>query len=405
MSQKPSESPLRVAVLGMDSRTENLFRMFFRGPCQNRALVVGSESPEATLIDMDVPQGAKLFQQHRDKYPDLPVILLSINPPGGVDGNTICVKKPAQAQAMLAAINRAHELVAALKRPKPAAVQTESADEEAKPAMRVVTRPVASEGSAQRAASLLNEQVFKSYLGHRDDIDPTDQKQLATLFYNPREFLQGHVHSAWEVAVTRDQPTRLETPWRPISFFPEQRMIHVAADEAQLRAVCGIPFRNIVSLDVGVDGRQALSNVKTLTPDEAKSLLESDQLTSLETFLWKIALLTSKGRIPDAVDPTRPFQLKRWPNMTRITLPPHAMRIAALLHDSPMSPFQAAQKLGIRQQYVFAFFSAAYALGLITQAAEAARPAPNAAPAQPAKPVAAAKVSLFKKILNRLKLS
>lgn len=404
MSQKPSESPLRIAVLGMDSRTENLFRMFFRGPCQNRAMVVGSETPEATLIDLDVPQGAKLFEQHRSRYPQQPVILLSINPPAEADAHTILVKKPAQAQAMLAAITRTQELVAAVRQPRSAAQAEPSAEpEEAKPAMKVVTRPVANEGSAQRAASLLNEQVFKSYLGHRDDIDPQDPKQLATLFYNPREFLQGHVHSAWEVAVTRDLPTRLETPWRSISFFPDQRMIHVAADEAQLRAVCGIPFRNIVSMDVGMDGRQSLSNVKTITADEAKSLLESEHLVSLESFLWKIALLTSKGRIPDAVDPLRPIQLKRWPNMTRITLPPHAMRIAALLHDSPMTPFQAAQRLGIRQQYVFAFFSAAYALGLISQPAEGVRPA--TASTQPAKPAAAEKVSLFKKILNRLKMS
>jgi hypothetical protein len=403
MSQKPSELPLRVAVVGMDSRTENLFRMFFRGPCQNRALVVGNESPEATLIDMDVPQGAKLFQQHRGKHPDQPVILLSINPPGEVDGQTIFVKKPAQAQAMLAAITRARELVAAMQRPKPEA-RPQPAAEDDKPAMKVVTRPVATEGSAQRAATLLNEQVFKSYLGHRDDVDPNDPKQIATLFYNPREYMQGHVHSAWEVAVTRDQPTRLETPWRAISFFPEQRLVHFAADEAQLRAVCGIPFRNIVSLDVGMDGRQSLSNVKTIAPDDVKALLESDQVTPLETFLWKVALLTSKGRIPDAVDPLRPIQLKRWPNMTRITLPPHAMRIAAILHDSPMTPFQAAQKLGIRQQYVFAFFSAAYALGLISQPAEVVRTA-AAAPAQPAKAVGTEKVSLFKKILHRLKLS
>ena len=397
MSQKPSEIPLRVAVLGMDSRTENLFRMFFRGPCQNRALVVGNDNPDATLIDIDVPRGSTLFQQHRGNHPQQPVIMLSINQPDSVDEHTVFVKKPAQAQAMLAAISRVQQLVASL-RSGGAPSSPPVADD--RPSMRVVTRPSSNEGSAQRAAALLNEQAIKSYLGHRDDIDPNDAKQLTTLLYNPREFLQGHVHSAWEVAVTRDQPTRLETPWRAISFFPEQRMVHVVADEAQLRAVCGIPFRNIVSMDVGMDGRQSLSNVKTIAPDEAKSLLASEHLVPLETFFWKVALLTSKGRIPDSVDPRRPVQLRRWPNLTRLTLPPHAMRVAAILHQTPITPFEAAKRLGIRQQYVFAFFNAAYALGLIVHAAETPRATPPAASQH-----SAAKVSLLKKILNRLKLS
>lgn len=114
------------------------------------------------------------------------------------------------------------------------------------------------------------------------------------------------------------------------------------------------------------------------------------------------ALLTSKGRLPKGVDVNQGFFLKRWPGMTRLMLPPHAMRVAALLTQQPHLLFEAAQRMGIRQQYVFAFVSAAHALGLIGQqeiVIEAEKPPEEEKPV-----VKPERKSLLKKILSRLKL-
>ena len=54
--------------------------------------------------------------------------------------------------------------------------------------------------------------------------------------------------------------------------------------------------------------------------------------------------------------------------MTRLVVTPHAMRIAALLIEGPRTLINTAQVLKIKPQYVFVFFSAAYALGLAEQA-------------------------------------
>jgi hypothetical protein len=253
---------------------------------------------------------------------------------------------------------------------------------------------------------LLDEQGFKNYLGHRDDIDPSKADQLASAFYDPKVFLQGHVQSAVKVALSRNEPLRLETPWKSITILPQQGMIHIPADEAQVRAACGIPFRNIIGVDIDAVALQQAINIKPVSPEEMEEVLNAkDDLVRLDTFLWKVALFTSKGRLPKGVDITQGFFLKRWPGMTRLMLPPHAMRIAALLTQKPYSLFDAAQKMGIRQQYVFAFVSAAHALGLVGQqmvpieleqspTPETAKPAPAERPERQ---------SLFKKILSRLK--
>ncbi len=249
---------------------------------------------------------------------------------------------------------------------------------------------------------LLDEQGFKSFLGHREDIDPSMPDQLASVFYDPKQYLQGHVQSAIKLAISRNAAMRLETPWKSITILPQQGLIHIMADEAQVRAACGIPFRNIIGVDIDAISLQQVVNIKPVSQEELEKVLNSKDLVRLDTFLWKVALFTSKGRLPRGADLNQGFFLKRWPGMTRLLLPPHAMRIAALLTQKPYSLFEAARRMGIRQQYVFAFVSAAHALGLVGQRAIEAEQPPASEKTSPiGQPE---RQSLFKKILSRLKL-
>jgi len=440
-------SPLRVVALGLDERAQNLFRMFFRGPCQNQATIIDQEKEaDAFLIDLDTQQGAKLLAHQRENHPERVLILLSVKEQPEERG-TVFVKKPAQAQSMIAAIEKARALVkpAAPKQkpslfgwatrksspaaeppapqkptPAPADAKPQTTAERkpspppragaappARPAakgMKVVARDDQENTAVHKVAMLLDEQGFKSYLGHRDDIDPSRPEQLASALYDPKVFLQGHIQSAIKVAFARNEPIRLETPWKSITVLPQQGLIHILADEAQVRAACGIPFRNIVGMDVDAVSLQQAINIKPVSPRELEEILGSKDLVRLDAFLWKVALFTSKGRLPKGIDFNQGFFLKRWPCMTRLMLPPHAMRIAAMLVQKPHSLFDAARKMGIRQQYVFAFVSAAHALGLIGQQAipaEVEMPPETDKPDRTAQPE---RQSLFKKILSRLKL-
>jgi hypothetical protein len=72
--------------------------------------------------------------------------------------------------------------------------------------------------------------------------------------------------------------------------------------------------------------------------------------------------------VPKGTMLDRPVRLKHWPNFTRILLFPEAMRIAALLSEHTYSLTKTAQLLKIDERCVYSFYSAAYALGLVSMA-------------------------------------
>jgi hypothetical protein len=394
----PNSSPLKIGALGLDARAINLFRMFLRGPCHNQAVIVeGDDDAEAYLIDLDTLNGHKLLAHHRETFPDHPYIVLSLKHHPDSQEH-IFVQKPAKAPGLLSAIAQAKAKVLARMQPvhhvpvKPAPSAP----------VKVVTAKENTDGSVHKVAMLLDEQRFNSYLGSRPDIDPSNPAQLQSLFYEPREYLQGHIERACQLALASRRAIAMETPWKTIIVLPEQRLIRVDADEAQLRAACGIPFRKITSLETGADLDQSVSKISELDDRHVAQLLEEGKCVSLDGFVWKVALWSSKGRIPWSVDIRQQAYLIRWPNFPRLLITPHAMRIAALLHQKPCNLFEAARALGIRQQYVFAFFSAAFAQGLTET-----RPVPDVpkkvAESTP-QPEKAARNSLLRKILNRLKM-
>jgi hypothetical protein len=139
---------------------------------------------------------------------------------------------------------------------------------------------------------------------------------------------------------------------------------------------------------------------------EARDATLLDGLTSrpLEALEWDVALWASRGRLPRGTHLDHPVRLRCWPNLTRLAVPPEAMRIAGLWSRGSISLRDTVRVLGIPQRYVFAFYSACQALGLVEQLALpslalAARLAPLAAdPAQAAPPMR----GLFKRLLGKL---
>jgi hypothetical protein len=92
-----------------------------------------------------------------------------------------------------------------------------------------------------------------------------------------------------------------------------------------------------------------------------------------------------------------PLQLNHWPNLIRLLVPPHAARIAGLWARQPVTLAQSINTLGIEQRYVFAFYSACVAQGLMAQLESAPVSAPSAG-----KPLSQEKRSVFRMLMNQL---
>ena len=193
------------------------------------------------------------------------------------------------------------------------------------------------------------------YVGKTPDIDLGSRLQIATALYQPEYYLQGFVQRACRMAGEQKTNIRLEGYRYSMTVLHKTRQIHVEVGERQVFSLAAMPLN---SDDV---------TVTAISKGQLAQVVNPKALFSIDSFVWELALRTAHGRVPSNTDLQAPVYLKRWPNMTRLTLIPHALRIAALWINQPRSLIETARVLEIPQRYVFSFYSAAYALGLASQ--------------------------------------
>ena len=422
--------------------------MFFQGPCKSNVVMAGTDDAEACIIDMDGLNADTVLSENRASFPGLPMILLSLseqNEPGA-----IYVQKPIQAKQMLAALDDVRSLLES-QRQVPVSQQVEMIEtpqalelEEVFPGVEAETdsldamdefgmddvdldmdvgvtdslmeddieiddeRPLVvfernktAEGdvhrSAHKAAMHLDEESYANFVGTVPDIDVNDPQQVEAAHYNPKKFLQGYVQSAFNLARSKNRILRLNTGWKPIVIFPHSHEIWVDADDERMRGFSIVPVSAISDFSHGPGGSKGIS----ISPFNLKvegSKQNPEMFQSMDAFMWKLALWSSAGRVPASIDLNQPVFLRQWPNLTRFVLVPHSIRIAALLMEQPRPLPDVAKALGIRQQYVFSFFSAAHALGIASQSKQRVARVPVSSKQKKAKAP-----GFLGKILKRLK--
>jgi hypothetical protein len=390
------KEPLRVGVFGMDDRARTTLEMYLQGPCKNRAVVAEAAAAQISIVDMDGLHAKTILAKEKQRHPRRPIILLSLAVQEEPD--TIYVRKPIQVQRMASALDQARRVLDSGNR-KPRGNGAAAGQRGSKSTVVVATRPKSLSSvkkAAHRTAMLLNENSYFALVGSMPDIDPRNPLQLKSAYYDPKQFLQAYVQSAVKLAFSKKRILRLNTGWKPIMIFPHSREVWVDADDKQLRAFCVVPINTISNVDVSGSSMSGISVTPVRQmPTEAG---DPEKLQSVDAFLWKLALWTSAGKVPRGTDLNRPVYLERWPNMTRFVVTPHALRIAALLIEQPRSLLNIAEVLRIRQQYVFAFFSAARALSIAGQVKTPATGSkPTLLPSQKRK-----RSGVLRKILKRL---
>ncbi len=381
-SKTKTKTLLPVSLYGMDGRTHKTMLMFLQGPCKGIAEVVNEKDAKVDVIDADVV-GAKVLLEHclaRD--PLRPIIILSLETLN--IENTIYVKKPVKTETMITAFKQASDLLQKKKIKadiiKPAnKVQTETVPQQAdvvsipKPKAQKIEQ-LSTEKKVyvnaleqqktekHKAAMLINEQNFSSFIGIVSGIDFNDPAQWRNASYNPKQYYQGYVQSSVKVAFTKGQVLKLNSGWKPLIILPHSHEIWLDADDKQLRAFASVTIDTMRMSDT-----HSIS-LSTVNPKQESFSSELEKFHEINAFLWNLACWTSKGRYPAALDLSAPVYLKQWPNFTRLVITPHAMRISALLIAGPRSMEAVIKTLKVKPQYVFIFISAAYATGILGQA-------------------------------------
>ena len=207
-------------------------------------------------------------------------------------------------------------------------------------------------------AGQIDDSAVALFVGSAPDIDPDDPEAVAGAKYCGKLYLQGYLLQACRDAEASRVPMTLTGLWRTMIIDPVTRTVSYELSLSQLRSLCIVPVKEgEVFIDKLTAGRE---RPDVIDPDKW-------QQEPLDAFLWRIALWTSRGRVPETCDLRAQVFLKHWPDMTRLQASPHALRIAALWVKRPYGLLQTAELLGIPQRFVFAFYSAAWAIDLAGQ--------------------------------------
>ncbi len=408
--QHPSP-PLRINILGMEQRARNTLEVFFQNLCQSRYLLGDDSQADISIIDMDAAHADRIYREHRDRYPDRPALLLSLMEIRPERDNELFLPKPIQPEQLLASLERLQKetLGGAAQPEEPLPEQLEPsgesdavADPERPATLPPVLDMVVTTPPSESQAPSADEPATAEPTGRRGEIVPLfptagpmqemerpddREKQKSSFIYIPENYLQGYIQEGWRIARRDNCNVSLKGPWRPIVLLPESGKIWVEQSHAHLYALSNMAIRaedvTVTCLDSGWS-----------PPEEGGSLLPIDQ------FLWKLAIRTARGRIPAGTDLRAPVYLHHWPNLSRLLPIQHGLRIAALWTRHPVSLMEAGTVLNIPAKYLFSFYSAARAIGLI---GHQARDEGSPEPAPPPLPQQHEHQGLFRKILSRLR--
>ncbi len=429
--------PLRVTVLGMEQRAYSTLELFFQNLCQNRYLISGDGQADISIIDMDAARANELYNEHRGRYPDRPILLVSLTEIRPEHEKERFLAKPIRPEMLLSSLEELSRLVhngvprtrglqegvehregetgTGQPPPEVESLQGKPGNQlhtlPSLPPVLDVVAPTPRRKQKPRPAGVAGDggetpepapptgeiiPLFPRSRSAKQDPPESDRTELAedeererhkaSFLYEPDEYLQGYIQQAYRIAREERRNISLKGPWRPIVLLPESREIWVEQSHAHLYALSNMAIRPEDVTVTRLDPQWS-------PPKEGGSLLPVDQ------FLWKLAVRTARGRIPAGTDLRAPVYLYHWPNLSRLLPVQHGLRIAALWTRYPVSLMEAATILNIRPKYLFSFYSAASAIGLI---GHKSRTEGDHEPPQPP-PQQHEHQGLLRKILSRLR--
>jgi len=398
-----ASKPLKIGAFGLDDRARKLLMLFFAGPCKGHFELVNLIMADIQLVDIDRPSGWSYYQKQHTVNPKQPLVAISLREEKEAEVSYF-IKKPMRLDTVLSVLERAsgriHRHVDDLQ--KTPASDPHPLKPLPMPASQAARQPTTAKGNEssdsiakQRrkgtamTADVLEDGQFLQFLRRSQDVDLSHAETATDLFYNPEGCFQDYFRNAANLAHEQKTPVRMSGYWGHLYIVPGENRAYSELLDSRLRPLTVMRMPECDAVIEPIDG----SHIKYLTakPGIMKTV------TSIDALHWKLALWSSRGRLPDGTDIDAPIFLRRWPNFTRFLETPNAMRIASLWARQPASLKDTLEALGIRQAETFAFFSATIAIGYAGVGRRQADSLISPVPVQPAP-----ERGLFKRTLNRL---
>ena len=188
------------------------------------------------------------------------------------------------------------------------------------------------------------------YCGHLPDQDLSDPSGLRRVRFNLERCLLPWVEQAVKVGRQSQQSQQVLGLPGVLIYLPSLDSFFCDLDEDLLLHMARAKFSLGELSLTAIEFSEAVIN-------ETSRHIVADKL------VWKLALLTSRGRISESVDLNKSLQLIRKPDFNYFETIPHARTLSELWYSKRLSPIQMLSESSLPQRNVFTFLVAADAVG------------------------------------------
>ncbi len=380
-------SPIKIHVIGMDERSCNTLIFFFQKFCKGQCEISDEQVAQVFLVNMDSVDADAELACLKQTYPEHPLILTSIKP---IDtGDNYFLRKPMISDHLMV-------ILYAIRGVAPSQIQKKQQDQ-AKQISTVAMsaqKPVNTRAEINTKARVksLTDKELVAFVGEAQDVNLRQPQGHNEMFFDLDQYFLGFLHQAYQQAKQEQCAVKVTGLWKPIILFSQSNQLYIEMSDRQLKSICAV---SLASSSIAKDNIK----IELLDPKKAALYCEKHKhYQSLDLFMWKIALWTSRGRLPQSLPLDSPIYLLGWPNLTRLIITPEVLRICACWVPHPRTIINLTELLAIPQRYIFSFITASYILGFSGLASRQADILILPSDIEPTN-----KISLFSRIMKKLK--
>ena len=200
----------------------------------------------------------------------------------------------------------------------------------------------------------MDQSMVNRCCGHHPDVNVHNPQQRRGLYFNANGAFLNWLPRAVNKARLSQLPVEIVGLPCPLIYLPEEDRFWGDFDQELLLQYALSRFG---MTELELRNRPDLEVIKPVARN-ADPINESR-----DALIWKMALWSTRGRLSQHLDPEAVYTLLAKPDFNRLLAIPHAEDITELWHQQCFSAVNVTRMLQIPQRYVFAYMSAADALG------------------------------------------
>ena len=348
-----NKSQIKIALLGMDERSKRLIKITLVQNSAHLCEVVDLPMAEMVLVDMDSKSYREELQQCRKTNATMPVIAMSIKPLDSTD--MYFLRKPLSIPSLMTLMQQ----ISSAKTLQKAA--GDGISTQLKPDQKPAQQKPEQQKTSKVADILARRSKSKKH-------NENTYAEAENIFFDPSQYTIAYVLKAIEKSHKSNKQIVVQL-WGDKTILVDAQHGKILTDvsSSQMR-----PFGV-----AAVNSSNTKVKIKTADPklefDFSPRFNNSIRVATIDEFVWNLAYITARGRIPKTLDDNNPFDLQspvyidQWPNFTRMDSIPHAIQIVAYWIQQPTTLSNLTKQLQVNEEFINGLFFACKCIGIAGQ--------------------------------------